>query len=43
MTQVPEKPVRIVVAGCGNMAHAWIRHALERADCRLVGFVDLNP
>jgi len=43
MTQVPEKPVRIVVAGCGNMAHAWIRHAQERADCRLVGFVDLNP
>ncbi len=42
MAQIPEKPCRVIVAGCGNMAHAWIRDALQRADCRLVGLVDLN-
>ena len=43
MLQIPSLPIRIVVAGCGNMAGTWIRYALARPDCRLVGLVDPNP
>ncbi len=43
MTKIPPKPVRIVVAGCGSMSHAWISYALARDDCRIVGLVDPNP
>lgn len=43
MTQIPELPVRIVVAGCGGMSHAWIDYVLTRRDCRIVGLVDPDP
>ncbi len=41
MPEIPAKPLRIVIAGCGGMSGTWIRHTLERQDCRIVGLVDL--
>lgn len=32
---------KIVQAGCGAMASAWIKYALEREDSEIVAFVDL--
>ncbi|MEI7026935.1 Gfo/Idh/MocA family protein [Paenibacillus sp. y28] len=37
-----EKPFRIVVAGCGNMAKTWVKYALSRTDCEIVGLTDLQ-
>ncbi len=42
MNRRPDIPLRIVVAGCGQMSNAWIRHALGRQDCLIVGLVDLT-
>lgn len=42
MTVIPGVPVRIVIAGCGKMSNAWIQYARDRADCRIVGLVDLQ-
>jgi predicted dehydrogenase len=33
---------RIVVAGCGGMANAWVKHVLGRADAELAGFMDIR-
>ena len=33
---------KIIIAGCGVMADAWIEAALNRDDCRIVGLVDTN-
>ncbi|MDR6550796.1 Gfo/Idh/MocA family oxidoreductase [Paenibacillus qinlingensis] len=35
------KAIRIVQAGCGGMANAWIQYALERQDTELVALVDI--
>lgn len=37
------KRFRIVVAGCGGMANEWVRYALSREDCEIVGLVDIKP
>jgi len=34
---------RIVVAGCGGMANAWVDYALTRDDAVIVGLVDIKP
>ncbi|MDQ6420587.1 Gfo/Idh/MocA family oxidoreductase [Paenibacillus sp. LHD-117] len=34
---------RIVVAGCGGMANAWVDYALSRSDASIVGLVDIKP
>lgn len=36
------KEFRIVVAGCGGMARAWVEYALGRDDCQIVGLVDIR-
>jgi predicted dehydrogenase len=36
------KRYRIVVAGCGNMAHTWLDYAAERDDAVIVGMVDIR-
>jgi len=36
------KPFKIVLAGCGAMAHTWVEYALERQDAEIVALVDLN-
>ena len=33
---------RIVVAGCGGMANAWVKHVLGRSDAELAGFMDIR-
>lgn len=33
---------RIVVAGCGEMANAWIDYAVNRDNAQIIGFVDVN-
>ena len=33
---------RVVVAGCGGMANAWIEYALKRTDVEIVGLVDIK-
>lgn len=33
---------KIAVAGCGSMANAWIKYALERTDAKIVALVDIN-
>ncbi|MGN7456856.1 Gfo/Idh/MocA family protein [Paenibacillus pasadenensis] len=33
---------RIVVAGCGGMAHTWVEYALTRDDADIVGLVDVR-
>lgn len=33
---------RIVIVGCGNMAHAWVKTALARKDSEIVALVDLK-
>jgi predicted dehydrogenase len=33
---------RIVVAGCGGMANAWLDYALKRDDAEIVGLVDIK-
>ncbi|NLM78010.1 MAG: Gfo/Idh/MocA family oxidoreductase [Ruminococcaceae bacterium] len=43
MALIPPLPVRIVVAGCGNMSRAWIDYTLKRQDCQIVGLVDPDP
>ncbi len=35
------KPFRIVLAGCGSMAGEWVKYALSRQDCEIVGLVDI--
>lgn len=37
------KKFRIIVAGCGNMANAWVDYALTREDASIVGLVDIFP
>jgi predicted dehydrogenase len=37
-----KKKYRIVVAGCGNMANTWVKHALEREDTEIAALVDLK-
>jgi len=36
------KKFNIVVAGCGAMANAWIKDALERSNVTIVGLVDIK-
>lgn len=36
-------PFRIVVAGCGGIAQAWLAPLAQRADAAIVGLVDLDP
>jgi predicted dehydrogenase len=31
----------VIIAGCGNMAHAWADYALSRPDTTIVGLVDI--
>lgn len=33
---------RIVVAGCGGMANAWVKDAIERKEASIVGLVDIK-
>ncbi len=33
---------RVVVAGCGGMANAWIDYAISRQDVEIVGLVDIK-
>lgn len=33
---------RVVVAGCGGMANAWIEYALLRPDTKIVALVDIR-
>ena len=33
---------RIVIAGCGGMAHTWVKYTLERQDCLIVALADVN-
>ena len=33
---------RVLVVGCGNMANAWVKYAVEREDVEIVGLVDLS-
>ncbi|MCL2704220.1 MAG: Gfo/Idh/MocA family oxidoreductase [Defluviitaleaceae bacterium] len=33
---------RVIIAGCGAMAHAWIEPMVKRDDCVIVGLVDVN-
>lgn len=37
-----EKIFRIALAGCGRMAHAWVRNALAREDAEIVALVDIR-
>lgn len=37
------KPYRIVLAGCGSMANEWVKYARGRADCEIIGLVDIVP
>lgn len=37
------KPYRIVLAGCGSMANEWVKVALGRMDCEIVGLLDILP
>lgn len=34
---------RVVVAGCGGMANAWIDYAIKRPDTEIVGLCDIFP
>ncbi len=34
---------KIVVAGCGGMANAWVKDALAREHATIVGLVDIKP
>ena len=36
------KPFKVVVVGCGGMAHAWVETALKTDSVELVGLVDLH-
>ncbi|MCE9589262.1 MAG: Gfo/Idh/MocA family oxidoreductase [Planctomycetes bacterium] len=38
-----DKELRAVLVGCGGMANAWMKNALEMPGLRLVGLVDINP
>lgn len=33
---------KIVVAGCGQMAHTWLDYAMTRTDAKVVGLVDIK-
>lgn len=33
---------KVVVAGCGNMANAWVKYALSREDTEIVGLMDIR-
>ncbi len=40
---IPEgRPIRVVQAGCGEMAQSWIERALRTRDLELAGLVDLR-
>lgn len=34
---------RILMAGCGAIAKHWITYTLTRADCEIVGILEINP
>ena len=34
---------RVVLVGCGNMAHAWVEYAKTRDDTNIVALVDIQP
>src|SRR5450756_844105 len=36
------KDFKIVLAGCGGMANAWVKYAQSRMDAEIVGMVDIN-
>ncbi|MFG6150166.1 Gfo/Idh/MocA family protein [Halobacillus sp. B23F22_1] len=36
------KTHKIILAGCGNMAHTWLDYAFQRNNAEVVGVVDLN-
>ena len=38
----PGRPIRVVQAGCGAMAQAWVERTLRTQDLELVGLVDLQ-
>lgn len=37
------KTFKIAVAGCGSMAHTWVRYALSRVDTSIVALADIAP
>ncbi len=36
------RPLNVVLVGCGEISHAWLKPTLARRDLRFVGFVDLR-
>ncbi len=36
------KKFKVVMVGCGHMAHTWLEYALTRPDTEMMGLVDLN-
>lgn len=41
-TVPPGRPLRVVQAGCGAMAQAWVERTLRTPDLELVGLIDLR-
>jgi len=37
-----DQPIKVVVVGCGSMANAWVKIAIDSERIELVGLVDLN-
>jgi len=37
-----DKPVKVILVGCGGMANAWVQLAIKSERIELVGLVDLN-
>lgn len=33
---------KIIIAGCGGMANAWVEYGKQRTDAKIVGLVDIN-
>jgi predicted dehydrogenase len=38
-----QRPLRLLIAGCGGIAKSWLDHLKTRTDTALAGFVDLDP
>ncbi len=36
------KPFRVLVVGCGQMCHAWVKYAKNSSHCEIVGLVDIH-
>jgi len=35
------KEFKILLVGCGGMSQAWVKYAIAREDCKIVGLVDI--